>query len=65
MTGIKCMEKLSLVSLLLLAALTAHSQEPEQAEAKKRKATSRELYETIARTDGAVLDALKEKKSNG
>src|SRR5438045_1164621 len=51
------MDKLVLAIALLGAAFPVHSQGQEQAEAKKRKATSGELFETIARLDSAVFDA--------
>jgi len=47
--------------LLLVAGFTADSQSPEQAEAKKRKATSGELFETIARLDRDLFDAFNKK----
>ena len=49
------------IAVLLVAGFTADSQSPEQAEAKKRKATSGELFETIARLDRDMFDAFNEK----
>ena len=56
---------LLLMILLLLAGLPANSQSPEQAEAKKRKATSGELFEKITRLDRSVFDAFNEKNRDG
>ena len=49
------------IAVLLVARFTADSQSPEQAEAKKRKATSGELFETIVRMDRSVFEAFNEK----
>jgi len=49
------------IALFLVAGFTAESQSPEQAEAKKRKATSGELFETIVRMDRSVFEAFNEK----
>ena len=49
------------IILLFIAGSKAESQSPEQAEAKKRKATSGELFETIARMDRSVFEAFNEK----
>ena len=49
------------IALFLVAGSTAESQSPEQAEAKKRKATSGELFETIVRMDRSVFEAFNEK----
>jgi len=49
------------IALFLVAGSTGESQSPEQAEAKKRKATSGELFETIVRMDRSVFEAFNEK----
>ena len=49
---------LSMVIVLLAASVTISAEDAQQAvAAKKKKATSGELFETIARMDAAVFDA--------
>ncbi len=52
---------LAITLVTISLAVTARAQSPEQAAEKKRKATSGELYETIARMDRATFDAFNEK----
>ena len=51
------MKRLFLSMAILLAASVTISAEDAQQTAKKKKATSGELFETIARMDAAVFDA--------
>jgi len=46
-----------LILILIAAAWPARAQDPQEAAAKKQRATSGELYETIARMDAAVFEA--------
>lgn len=46
-----------LVIVLAAGLVASPAQEPEDAAAKKKKATSGELFESIARMDGLVFDA--------
>lgn len=48
---------LTFVTILLAGATAAFGQDAEQAAAKKKAATSGELFETIGRMDSAVFDA--------
>lgn len=45
------------MTISLAVGMTVHAQDAEQAAAKKKRATSGELFETIARADAALFDA--------
>lgn len=54
------MKQISLTVLLLMAAFSTQAQAVDQEAAKKKAATSGELFEAIARMDSAMFDAFNQ-----